>query len=105
MVHQDPSHRLRGDRQEVHPPLPGHVGAAQPQVRFVDQRRRLESVIGTLVPEVAPGEGVQLPVHQGNELGEGRFIALAPGEEQPADFRALGGHGGSGQHTPSLRLA
>jgi hypothetical protein len=63
-LHQDPSHHLRCDSEEVRaiPPFDS-IDVDQPQVRLVDQRRRLQRMIGPLLAHIAPCETVQLLIN------------------------------------------
>jgi hypothetical protein len=57
----------------------------------VDERRRLEGVIGPLAPDVVRGEIAQLAVNDGDQMFERRPIALTNGAEQPSDIAVIGG--------------
>ena len=66
------------------------VHVNEPDVRFVDQRRGLERVVRSLAPHVALGQGVELLVDERNELVEGRFVTVAPRQEQVSGVRSSG---------------
>ena len=50
----------------------------QPQIRLVDERRRLQGVIRTFCPQVAPRNPTQLLVHEGQEAMQRFFVSGAP---------------------------
>ena len=86
-LHQDPSHHLRRQSEEVRaiPPFDA-IDVDQPQVRLVHQRRRLQRMIRPLLAHIAPGETVELVVDQRHQSREGRSVALAPRSEELGGF-------------------
>ena len=54
----------------------------EPQVRFVDQRRRLETMVGALLRHAPPRDLVQFAVHERHELLEGGLVTAAPRQQQ-----------------------
>src|SRR2546421_12243469 len=62
------------------PAHPAHVD--EPQVRLVDESRRLQRVTRALPFQTTPRNLVQLAVHERNELLEGGLVALSPGDQQ-----------------------
>ena len=82
-LHQDPSHHLRRDSEEVRaiPPFDS-IDVYQPQVRLVHQRRRLQRMIGPLLAHIAPCETVELLIDQRDQSVEGGSVALAPRSEE-----------------------
>jgi hypothetical protein len=55
-IHQDVTHQLSGDGEEVSAVLPAHLGSInEPQVGFMDQRRGLQCVIRSLSSHVPLG--------------------------------------------------
>jgi len=64
-VHQDAAHRARRHREEVRPVLPVDLADVDhPQVRLVDERRRLEGRAGPFAGHVVAREAVQLAVDE-----------------------------------------
>ena len=101
-LHQDPPHRPRGHGEEVRAVLPlDSVHIDQTDVGFVDECRGLERVVGALASHVAPGQCVELLVDERNELVEGRFLTLAPREEQVSGVRSSGHDSFPGSMAPS----
>jgi len=59
VVHQDPSHDLSRHREELTAALPGiRTHLRQPDISFVDQRRRLERTRVRLARQVRPGDAL-----------------------------------------------
>src|SRR5262249_22520794 len=69
-LHQDAPHRLGGGGEEVAAILPGRAVAVadQPEVRLVDQGRRLESLPRRLADELGLGEPAPLLIDDGQQL-------------------------------------
>ena len=67
----------------------GPVRIHQPQVRLVDQGRRLERLAGLLLGQLLRGQPAQLVVDQRQELLGGLRVALLDGGQDARDF----GHG------------
>ena len=66
--------------------IPTAPGVAhQPQIRLVDQGRRIERVAGSLVGHCCAAEPPQLVVDQRQQLAAGLSIALVDRLEQPRD--------------------
>jgi hypothetical protein len=66
VIDQDPPHHLRRHPKEVRPVLP--IGLSlidEAQVDLVDERRRLERVIGPLHPELPVGDATELRIDPG----------------------------------------
>ena len=90
VVHEDAPHHASGHRQEMRAVVPRHVFRVdQPQIRFVDERRRLEAVPGTLSRHAAPRDLVELPVDERNQSLEGGLVALSPFQKQSGDLRGV----------------
>lgn len=62
VVHQNASHYASRHCVEVNPILPLAVGICQPQVGFMDKRRRTKGVIAPLRPQAPGGEAAKLVV-------------------------------------------
>ena len=68
VIHQDPPHGLGSRAEKMGPILPLHLGAAhQAEICLVDQRGRLQGVIGPLPPHGGLGDAVELLIEQGQE--------------------------------------
>ena len=66
--------------------LPVHpADVDQPEVRLVDERRRLKAVALPFAGHARVGDAVEFPLHERNEPTEGGIVPLAPGEEQRRD--------------------
>ena len=57
----------------------------QADVGFVDQRRGLEAVIGSLAPHIPVGEPAEFGVHDGCQRVECAVVAVAPCTEKGTD--------------------
>ena len=54
VINQHAAHHLRGDANEVRPVLPGSLGLIdQTKVRLVDQRSRLQRMVGSFAPHLS----------------------------------------------------
>jgi hypothetical protein len=63
----------------VRPIPPVHAADIdQPQIGFVKEGRRLETVVGSLTTHASSGDLPQLVVHTWNDLLEGGWITSAP---------------------------
>ena len=83
MVHQNAPHQASGYRQEVRAIVPRNIfGIDEPQIRFVDQRRRLEAVARTLAGQTPSRDLVKLPLDERNQSAEGGLVALTPLQKQ-----------------------
>ena len=90
MVHENVPHDASGNRQEMRPVLPPNVfGVDQPQVDFVDERRRLKAVPGTLSCHAPSRDLVELPLYERNQLVEGGRVPLTPFQEQCGGLRGM----------------
>ena len=86
VVDEDAAHRLSRNGEEMGAVLPVHALVIdQPQVRFVDQRRRLQAVAGTLAPHVPVRQTTELVVDDRHQEGERTLIPVAPRSEKRAD--------------------
>ena len=79
----------RGSARGSASPLPA---VDEPEVRLVDERRRLEAVARALARHAAARDPVQLPVDERNQSLEGTLVALPPLEQQPGDVRGMVGN-------------
>jgi hypothetical protein len=65
-LHEDTAHQLRGHREEVVAALPVDAcDVDQAQVRFVDERGRLERMVRAFVPHVAMRDAPKFSVDEG----------------------------------------
>src|ERR1051326_8110341 len=91
MLYQNTPHQLRRYRKEVSAILPvDTIVTGQPQVGFVHQRRRLQTVSLPLTFHISPREAVQFRVNHGRELFEGLPVPFPPRLKQPADLSSFG---------------
>ena len=87
MIHKNLPHRARGVTQEVRTVTPiGLPPRKQPQIGFVHQRRRLQSVAQALLAHEAPGQATQLTVYRLSELRMSGFVTEPGSFEQTTDF-------------------
>jgi hypothetical protein len=90
VVHQDAPHDASGDGKEVRAIVPCHLFRIdQTEIRLVDERRGLQAVIRTLVPDVSLRDSMELCVHERNQSLQGILVALSPFDKQPGDFRGM----------------
>src|SRR5262249_24581897 len=84
VVDEDAAHRLRRDAQEVRAPLEAPLGVLvdEPEVGLVDQRRRLERVVGRLPAHHPRGDPVELVVDDREQLVAGSRVARAQAREE-----------------------
>ena len=88
VIHQDPPHQSRRHREKVRAVLPlDSVDIDQPEIRLVDERRRLQRVTHVLVPHVVPGEASELLIDQRRQLFQRRRIPISPLEEKLGHVR------------------
>ena len=82
MIDQDAAHRSRGHGQKMDPVTPIHAGDVdQPDVCFVDQRRRIERMAFRLPTQLRVRDAVQLVVDQRKQAIERVRSAVAEFEE------------------------
>ena len=67
----------------------GTLHVDQPQVRLVDERRRLQCVPDTLPTDIAPSQPPQFVVHERHQLVERGLVATPPGFEQRGRIRSV----------------
>jgi len=86
MIDQNATHHLRGESDEVQRVAPLHPALIdQSHEGFVNERRGLEGMTGTLVTQIACGKPVEFLVNERCELVERGLIAVAPLDQQPRD--------------------
>jgi hypothetical protein len=88
VIHEDPAHHLRSDREEVDTVLPIHALIHQPQIRLVNQRRRLKSMVVPLVPKISGRPASELLINQGQEIVLRVSVASRPRLKQAGQHAA-----------------
>jgi hypothetical protein len=79
VVDKYPSHCLRGNAKEVCAILPFHRALVDElDERFIDERGRLQGVVGTFFPQVARRQFPQLAMDFGHQPVQGLLLAVAP---------------------------
>ncbi len=78
IIDENPSHRLRGRREEMRPriPLLSLLHVDQPYVRFMHQRRGLERLPRPFLGHFLGGQLAEFVVHEGQKLLGGRRITV-----------------------------
>ena len=90
VVHEDATHDASGHREEMRAVVPRDgLRVDQPEIRLVDERRRLKAVTRALVPYVPPRDLMELSMDERNQPIEGRLVALPPFEKEPGDLRGM----------------
>jgi hypothetical protein len=82
VIDEDAAHRPCGDRDEVGAIPEGDVGVDQPDIRFVDERASLQSVVGTFGLQGTPRKAGELAVDDGQQPIERVAVAAAPRLQQ-----------------------
>src|SRR5689334_22970333 len=82
VINQDSSHDLSGNCEKMCTIPPALALIHQFQIRFVNQRGSLQSVIASLPAHVSMSQTMQLFFDQRQELLFGRTISFTPGGEQ-----------------------
>jgi hypothetical protein len=67
-------------------PVLGLLRVHEPQVRFVDQGRRLERLTGGLARQLLGSESAQLLIDQREQLAGGVGVALLDGAQDACDL-------------------
>lgn len=96
VIDQNPPHHLRGDSKEVRAVLPGDPFLAeQPQLRLVDERRRLQGVVRAFMAQIRRCPATEVTIDQRHQRVTRSNVPLRPGSKQGAD-RVIG----HGSHRP-----
>ena len=91
MVYQNTPHHLGSESKELRAVLPVNVFLIdEPQVRLIDQRGRLQSVIWKLLTKAIYRDTPQFLVDERQHLVEGGLIAVAPVDEELSNTRRGG---------------
>jgi hypothetical protein len=86
VAHEDVSHGLRGDREEVGARLPlDTIHADELEEGLVDESGRIERVAAALEPELPAGDSLELVVNDRDELIQGLAVPFAQREEKLRD--------------------
>jgi hypothetical protein len=86
-----PSHGLGRRGEKVSAALPLNVlRRCQPEIRFVDECRRLEHVAAALARHVSPGDPAQLRLNRRQQLVQSCVVAGLPREKQLGDVWSWG---------------
>jgi len=79
VIDEDAPHHPRSHGEEMSPVVPCHrLRIDQSQIRLVDERCGLKTVIGALVADVALGDSMKLGVDERDQPLEGILVALRP---------------------------
>jgi hypothetical protein len=83
VINEDAPHQLRGERKELRPTFESQPARlAQTHERLVDERRRLQRMVGALATEIRLRNTAQLRVDRGRGAVEGVAVALLPALEE-----------------------
>ena len=87
VVHQDTTHHLGRNGEEVGPVAPAHlILRDHPEVGLVDQSGSLEGVVGTLVAEIAGREAPKPSVDERHQHVQSPLVTATPRYEQARDL-------------------
>ena len=78
MIHQDPSHEARRQREKMTSVLQRDIGLNQAQEGLVNDRRRLQSVAAAFCAHVIAGQPPQLVVDQRRQTVECLRMTRSP---------------------------
>jgi hypothetical protein len=86
VIDKDAPHHLRRNDEELPAILPRQpILPREPQVGFMNQRRRLKGVILPLLPEVRAGSSPKLAVNQRDQIIARLDVSPSPGLQQPTN--------------------
>ena len=86
VIDQDPAHDLRRDTKEVRSILPIDLPLIdEPQVHLMNERRRLQGVVGPLATKLAGRNATELRIDERQQLIECTAVAATPLAEQRRD--------------------
>ena len=87
MVHQDASHGLRGDREEVCAvPIRNGLATHQPHAQFVHDGVRFERMVTPFVAQQVRGNLTQMRVDQREQVIARLLVTAAPSGEPSRDL-------------------
>ena len=87
VIHEHAAHQLGRHAIEMRAILPSEaLCGRQPNKCFVDERRRLKSMVAPFAGHVAPRQSPELGVDERQQLLERLLIAVAPGSKQMRDL-------------------
>ena len=79
VANQDLAHRAGGHGEEVGTVLPAWIGlVGQAQISLVDQRRRLQRVVGTFCAHIMMGEASEFLIDERGQFCEGSIVSVTP---------------------------
>ena len=97
-IDQDSPHHPGGHRKKmgaILPPDPPRLD--EPQIGFVDERRRLEDMVRTLARHLPPRQATEVTMHDRNQFLERAIVTLSPAQEESRHVvRGRAGHRTSG---------
>ena len=86
VIDQDAAHDLRRDTKEMRSILPVDLALVdEPEVHLMNKGRRLQGVVGPLLPKLARGHAAELRIDEWQQLVERRPVAATPIAEQRCD--------------------
>jgi hypothetical protein len=86
VIHQDASHDLRAERQEMRPALAADSpGSHQLEIRLIGQGGRFEGLAGPPALEVPVRDPLELRIQEVQQAVQGTGFAAIPGSEHPGD--------------------
>jgi hypothetical protein len=86
VIDQDPAHDLRRNTKKMRSILPIDLALVdEPDVRLMNKGRRLQGVVGPLVPKLARGHAAELRIDEWQQLIERSPVAATPLAEQRRD--------------------
>jgi hypothetical protein len=86
VIDQDPAHDLRGNTKEMRSILPIALALVdEPDVRLMNQSRRLQGVVGTLAAKLTRGNAPELRIDEWQQLTKSSPVAPTPVAEQRRD--------------------
>ena len=93
VIDKDPAHDLRRDTKEVRSIPPVDLALVdEADVHLMNKSRRLQGVVGPLVPKLARGNATEFPIDERQQLIEGSPAAATPVNKQRRDVRRCGSH-------------
>jgi hypothetical protein len=86
LVDQDPPHHPGRDSEKVGAVAPFHLPLIdQPDVRLVNECRRLEGVTGRFAKHIRRGHAAKVVIYQRHEVFQGLTASVAPLDQQFSD--------------------
>jgi hypothetical protein len=85
VVHQNASQQPRRHRKKMHSVLPRYIRIHQPDVSFMHQRRRPQSVVRPFRPQTDGRQFAELLIYNGQQFVNRLFVSPAPFLQQPGN--------------------